>query len=196
MSDRTRVLIVDDHPMVAEGIQAILETYDDLEVVGTLANGRELIDRVADLDPDVILLDLNMPEVTGLSATEIVLETRPGTRIVILSMHDSPEYISTALSHGARGYILKDVPTDEIRSAIQAVMAGENWATVMLQICTVGRCLFADQFGSNDGQLEIEIDDRHAARSVTATGHWNDGSRSRVRISYEVPGLEPQTELR
>lgn len=122
-----RILIVDDHPMVTEGIQAILESYDDITVVGTLNNGQAAVNMVDDLAPDVILLDLNMPGLSGLNATEMILEKRPDTRIVILSMHDSPEYISTALSHGARGYILKDVPTDEIRTAIDTVMAGERY---------------------------------------------------------------------
>ena len=131
MTDRVRVLIVDDHPMVAEGIEAILDTYDDLEIVGTLSNGREAIDRVGDLSPDVILLDLNMPEVTGLSATEMILEKRPETRILILSMHDSPEYIGTALSHGAKGYVLKDVPTDEIKTAIDTVMKGGQYLSLI-----------------------------------------------------------------
>lgn len=123
----TRVLIVDDHPMVTEGIQAILESYDDIVVVGTLGTGQEAVDQVNELDPDVILLDLNMPGLSGLNATEMILEKRPETRILILSMHDSPEYISTALSHGARGYILKDVPTDEIKTAIETVMAGDEY---------------------------------------------------------------------
>ncbi len=123
----TRVLIVDDHPMVAEGIQSLLESYEDIDVVGTLGNGQEAVDRVNELTPDVILMDLNMPGLSGLNATEMLLEERPETRIVILSMHDSPEYISTALSHGARGYILKDVPTEEIYTAIETVMAGGEY---------------------------------------------------------------------
>lgn len=122
-----RVVIVDDHPMVVEGIQAILETYEDIEVVGALCNGQQVVDQVGTLNPDVILLDLNMPEIGGLSATEMILERRPDTRILILSMHDRPEYISTALNHGARGYLLKDVPTEEIRHAIDVVMAGEQY---------------------------------------------------------------------
>ena len=122
-----KVMIVDDHPMVAEGIQSILESYDDINVVGCLPNGRAAIESVAELDPDVILMDLNMPEIGGLSATEILLERQPDTRIVILSMHDNPEYISSALSHGAMGYILKDVPTDEIKLAIDTVMRGERY---------------------------------------------------------------------
>jgi DNA-binding NarL/FixJ family response regulator len=126
-SRKTRVLIVDDHPMVAEGIRSILETYDDIEIAATLSNGQDAIDRVGDLAPDVILLDLNMPVVSGLTATEMILEERPDIPILILSMHDSPEYISTALSHGARGYILKDVPTEEIKVAIDTVMAGGRY---------------------------------------------------------------------
>ncbi|MFU8835026.1 response regulator transcription factor [Roseovarius autotrophicus] len=122
-----RIVIVDDHPMVVEGIQSILESYDDVEVIAAFCNGQDVIDRVADLAPDVILLDLNMPGLGGLSTTEILLERRPGTRILILSMHDSPEYISSALSHGASGYVLKDVPTEEIKHAIDAVMRGQRY---------------------------------------------------------------------
>jgi two-component system NarL family response regulator len=127
MSTATRIVIVDDHPMVTEGIQSILESYDDIEVLACLSDGQEIIDRVEELAPDVILLDLNMPGVGGLSATEMVLEKRPDTRILILSMHDSPEYISSALSHGAMGYVLKDVPTDEIKRAIDLVMEGQRY---------------------------------------------------------------------
>ncbi|WP_425070294.1 response regulator transcription factor [Sagittula sp. S175] len=123
----TRVVIVDDHPLVAEGIEAILESYDDITVAATLCDGQAMIDRLDELAPDVILMDLNMPGLGGLSATEMILERAPNTRILVLSMHDTPEYVSTALSHGARGYVLKDVPTDEIKQAIDAVMRGERY---------------------------------------------------------------------
>ena len=122
-----RILIVDDHPMVADGIRALLETFDDLEVVGTLHDGREAIDRAGELAPDVILLDLNMPRMDGLSATEILRESHPGVAVLILSMHDAPEYVATALRHGAAGYCLKDQPTEEIRRAIDVVLAGERY---------------------------------------------------------------------
>ena len=80
MSGPTRVLIVDDHPMVAEGIQSILESYSDIEVIGAVSGGREAIAQAEACAPDVILMDLNMPDVGGLSATEIILERRPETR--------------------------------------------------------------------------------------------------------------------
>ncbi len=122
-----RVLIVDDHPMVAQGIQSILEDYEDLDVIGALSNGREVIDQLDDLRPDVILMDLNMPQMGGLTTTEQVLEKRPDTAILVLSMHDGPEYIASALDHGAMGYVLKDVPTGEIKDAIDTVMAGGRY---------------------------------------------------------------------
>ncbi len=124
---QVKVAIVDDHPMVAEGIQAILESYDDVNVVGTCGSGQEILDSIAHLEPDVVLMDLNMPNMHGLSATERLLEARPETCILILSMHDSPEYINTALRHGARGYVLKDVPTDEIKTAIDTVLGGGTY---------------------------------------------------------------------
>jgi two-component system NarL family response regulator len=147
MTNKTRVVVVDDHPMVAEGIEAILEGYDDLCVVATLSDGQQVIDQVETLAPDVILMDLNMPGVSGLSATEIILERRPGTRILVLSMHDSPEYISTALSHGACGYVLKDVPTDEIKKAIDAVMRGERY------LCTGAEGALSPQASEQKEQL-------------------------------------------
>ncbi|WP_085309138.1 response regulator transcription factor [Planktotalea arctica] len=125
-----RVAIVDDHPMVTEGIQAILESYDDINVVATCASGADILARAEALAPDVILLDLNMPGMNGLSAMELLLEQRPQTRILVLSMHDSPEYITTALSYGAMGYVLKDVPTDEIKTAIDTVMRGQRYLCI------------------------------------------------------------------
>ncbi|WP_316014511.1 response regulator transcription factor [Roseobacter sp. HKCCA0434] len=122
-----RVILVDDHPLVTDGVRAVLETYDQIEVVETLTNGRDAVDRIGDLRPDIMLMDLNMPGMNGLTATELILERAPDTRIIVLSMHDNPEYISTALRYGAKGYLLKDVPTDEIVTAIETVHAGETY---------------------------------------------------------------------
>jgi DNA-binding NarL/FixJ family response regulator len=174
---QTRVLIVDDHPMVAQGIRALLETYDDLDIVGTLTNGQEAVDRVAALDPDVILLDLNMPRLSGLSATEIILERRPDTRILILSMHDSPEYISTALSHGAMGYVLKDVPTEEVKLAIDTVMQGERY------LCTGARTSLGP--GTADGREPLTSREQ-AILLALAQGQSNKDVAARFDISVRT----------
>jgi len=147
MNTPIKVVIVDDHPMVAEGIQSILESYDDIEVLGTLKTGREIVEQAPTLQADVILMDLNMPEIGGLTATELILERCPETRILILTMHDSPEYISSALSHGAMGYVLKDVPTDEIKTAIDTVMRGERY------LCTGAKGSLAPPDGTTREQL-------------------------------------------
>ena len=147
MTAPIRVLIVDDHPMVAEGIQSILENYDDIDVVGTLCDGQAAVDQAPALAPDVILMDLNMPRLGGLSATEILLERVPSARILILSMHGGQEYIASALSHGAMGYVLKDVPTEEIKQAIDTVARGERY------LCTGAKGSLEPKTGDGREQL-------------------------------------------
>ncbi|WP_112323124.1 response regulator transcription factor [Oceanibium sediminis] len=122
-----RVLIADDHPLVVQGVAGVLETYDGIVVVGTASNGKEVLVAYERLMPDIVLMDLNMPEMNGLAATELLLERDPGARVLILSMHDTPEYIATAMRHGARGYVLKDVDTDDIVTAINTVYAGGTY---------------------------------------------------------------------
>jgi DNA-binding NarL/FixJ family response regulator len=122
-----RIIIADDHPLVTEGIKGILDSYDTIDVIATLCDGQEVVDQYAALAPDVVLMDLNMPRLSGLSATEILLEQHPDCKILILSMHDSPEYISTSLRNGAKGYVLKDVPIDEIVEAIETVYRGGTY---------------------------------------------------------------------
>jgi two-component system nitrate/nitrite response regulator NarL len=172
-----KVVIVDDHPMVAEGIQSILENYDDIEVVATLPNGRAMIDQLAQLTPDVILMDLNMPELGGLSATEIVLEQRPETRVVILTMHDNAEYIASALSHGAMGYLLKDVPTDEIKFAIDTVMAGQRY------LCTGAQGSIAPKQG---GAREALTDREQTILLELAQGKSNKDVAQSLEISVRT----------
>ncbi|MBE9638130.1 response regulator transcription factor [Salipiger mangrovisoli] len=147
MTEPTKVVIVDDHPLVAEGIEALLESYDDIRVLATVSDGQQMIDRLDELLPDVILMDLNMPGLGGLSATEMILERRPETRVLVLSMHDTPQYITTALGHGASGYLLKDVPTEEIKIAIDTVMAGERY------LCTGAEGALAPVLSNGGEQL-------------------------------------------
>lgn len=177
MTAPIRIMIVDDHPMVAEGIQSILESYDDIKVMGTLSNGREAIDNLDALQPDVVLMDLNMPQIGGLTATEMVLERRPETRIVILSMHDNPEYISSALSHGAVGYLLKDVPTDEIKQAIDVVMRGETY------LCTGAQGSIAP---AKDGAREALTEREQTILLQLASGKSNKDVARALDISVRT----------
>lgn len=122
-----KVLICDDHPLVLEGIRAVVETFDHIRVVGAVRSAHAALDLAAQTNPDVVLMDINLPELSGLDAIELFREQLPRTRLLMLSMHDSREYISTAVLFGASGYILKDVPPAEIISAIEAVAANGTY---------------------------------------------------------------------
>ncbi|WP_404405015.1 response regulator [Pelagibacterium halotolerans] len=119
-----KVLLVDNHPLVLDGLKAILETYDHIDVVGAAPSARAALEIARASQPDVVLMDINMPELNGLDAIELFKEQTPATRLLMLSMHDSREYISTSVMYGASGYILKDVSTDEIINAIETVANG------------------------------------------------------------------------
>ncbi|GLQ55277.1 response regulator [Devosia nitrariae] len=127
MSAPIRVLICDDHPLVLEGIRSVLETYAHIEVTAAVGSAEAALAESAKIAPDVVMMDINMPNLSGLDAIELFRERFPKARLLMLSMHDSREYISTAVMYGASGYILKDVSTDEIVAAIEAVAAGGTY---------------------------------------------------------------------
>lgn len=132
------VLLVDNHPLVLEGLRAVLETYVHITVLGTAGMVRHGLEIAAQSAPDIVLLDINMPQISGIEAIEMFKSTASSTRILMLSMHDSREYISASVLKGASGYILKDVPNGEIVEAIERVAAGGTYfstgvADVLLQ---------------------------------------------------------------
>jgi two-component system response regulator DesR len=119
-----RVVIAEDQSMVLGALAALLEIERDIEVVGKARNGREALDLVRALGPDVVLTDIEMPEVTGLDLAHSVRERHPRTRVVILTTFARPGYLRRALDAGASGYLLKDSPSDKLAEAIRRVHAG------------------------------------------------------------------------
>lgn len=124
-----RVVIADDHSVVRQGIRGVLEEIDGLEVVGEAGDGAQALTLVAELAPDVVVLDVNMPEKSGLDVTMELREEAHPARVLILSMHDDPEYVLQAVRAGADGYVLKDVSPAELRDAVQAVHEGRDYFT-------------------------------------------------------------------
>lgn len=120
-----RVVIVDDHPIVRAGLVGLVDAADDLEVVGTGATGLEAVALARALGPDVVLMDLRMPDLDGDEATARILEEVPGTRVVILTTYESDDAILSAIGAGASGYLLKAAPEAELLAGIRAVAAGE-----------------------------------------------------------------------
>lgn len=127
MSLPIKVLLIDDHPLVLEGIRSVLETYEHIEVVGAESSAKEGLVKSKKTSPDVVLMDINMPDMNGIDAIELFKEQLPSAKLLMLSMHDSREYISTSTMYGASGYVLKDVSTSEIVAAIEKVAAGGTY---------------------------------------------------------------------
>ena len=123
--DKIRVIIAEDHAVVREGTRQIIERQEDIEVVGEAANGAEAVALVERVNPDVALVDISMPVMSGIEATEKIKATRPGTAVLILTAYDDDQYIFALLGAGAAGYLLKDVPAAEVVRAIRSVHAGE-----------------------------------------------------------------------
>ena len=124
-----RVVIADDHSVVRQGIRGVLEEINGLDVVGEVGDGVEALAMVIHLSPDVVVLDVNMPAMSGLEVTMALREEGSPVRVLILSMHDDPEYVLQAVRAGADGYVLKDVSPAELRDAVIAVHEGRDHFT-------------------------------------------------------------------
>jgi DNA-binding NarL/FixJ family response regulator len=122
---KIKLLLVDDHALVREGIRSSLVRYSALSVVGEAVNGKEAIRKSKELSPDIVLMDLNMPEMGGLEATPLIRKKCPRTKIIALTVHDTKEYVFQILRAGAHGYVLKDTSPEELVRAIEAVSRGE-----------------------------------------------------------------------
>ena len=124
---RIRILLADDHAVVRQGFRMILSAHPDLEIVGEAGNGREAVELAAKLRPDVVVMDVAMPELNGIEATRRLTAENPHTRVVALSMHKDSVYVREILRAGARGYLLKDSVAADLVSAVRAIAAGEGY---------------------------------------------------------------------
>jgi len=121
-----KILLADDHPVVRKGIHSCLARHTQLQIVGEASNGEEALRKVRELSPDVVLMDIDMPRMNGLLVTEILRRELPGVRVLVLSMLTDPDYVVRVIQSGARGYLLKTTPTDELVKAIETVYSGQT----------------------------------------------------------------------
>lgn len=124
MTEKIRILVADDHPVVRDGLVAMLGTQPDFDVVGECTNGREAVDLVEKLSPDVIFLDLEMPELDGVDALRKMRVSNPGVKVIVFTAFDTDERILAAVQAGAQGYLLKGAPRDEVFQAVRVVHSG------------------------------------------------------------------------
>lgn len=125
--DKINIVLADDHVLVRKGIKAMLESDTEIDVIGEASNGLEALEAAKRLHPDILVLDIRMPEMNGLEAAAKLEEFSPDTKAVILSMHDSEEYVLQALDAGAYGYLLKDTDKTEFVKALKQVYAGSKY---------------------------------------------------------------------
>jgi len=135
---RIRVVLADDHALVRQGFRRILEDEMDIEVIGEAGGGAEAIDLDQRLDPDVVVLDMNMPEINGLHAAIEILRRRPDRAILMLSMYDDVQYVRNALNAGIKGYILKNALETDLIRAVRAVAAGKRFLSPELAAAIEG----------------------------------------------------------
>ena len=122
-----RILLADDHSVVRHGFRRILDAQEDMEVVGEVSNGREAVEQAGVLQPDVIIMDVTMPELNGIEATRRIAEIVPRARVLALSMHRDSVYVREILRAGARGYLLKDSSEADLIAAVRAVSQGDGY---------------------------------------------------------------------
>jgi DNA-binding NarL/FixJ family response regulator len=122
-----RVLVVDDHAIVRDGISAVLEQHPNLKVIGAVGTGREAVAAAVQLTPDVVVMDLMLPELNGVDATQRILTLLPGTHVVVLSVCHTSEHVFRALRAGARGYVVKEGVSADLVRAVLAVIAGDRF---------------------------------------------------------------------
>ena len=121
----TTVLLVDDHPLVRQGLQAVLSAVDDITVVGEASDGRAAVELTAELEPDVVIMDLQLPGLHGIDATREIVAARPGTAVLVLTMFEDDDMVFSAVSAGAVGYLLKGAAGADIATAVRAAGAGQ-----------------------------------------------------------------------
>jgi DNA-binding NarL/FixJ family response regulator len=154
-----RVLIADDHPVVREGLSAMLSKQEDIQVVGEAENGLEAVAKARELRPDIVLMDLRMPEIDGVAAMRRIRTEDADIKFIVLTTYDTDEYIFKGIEAGARAYLLKDAPREELFRAIRAVFRGES----LIEPAVAGKVLdrFAElsrQFEATEGLSERELE--------------------------------------
>jgi two-component system, NarL family, response regulator NreC len=125
--NKIRILLADDHPMVRSGLIKLLEPYKEFVVVGEAGDGEEAVAMTKKLEPDIVIIDLSMPKLSGIEATKLIRKNNPTTKVLVLTMHDNEEYVYQIFKCGAGGYMLKNTGKDDLAAAIRAVAKGETF---------------------------------------------------------------------
>ncbi len=187
MESTIRVLIADDHGVVREGLRAVLGSEPDMEVVGEAATGKEVVERTVELGPDVILMDIQMPELNGIEATRRIFEVNPDIGVVVLTMFEDDDSVFSAMRAGARGYVLKGAPPSEILKVLRAVAGGE--AHFGPEIARRLMSFFSEPSPASAQDIFPELSAREVEiLDLIAQGHSNAKIAARLYLSPKTVG--------
>jgi two-component system, NarL family, response regulator NreC len=179
------IILADDHPVVRRGMQALLERERDFSIVGVTADGLETVRLAEQLKPDVLVLDLMMPVLSGLETLRILRESSPRTRIVILSMHSSSAFIAQALRNGAIGYVLKDSTEENLVRAVREAAAGRRFLSPPVTEIAVNAYIAQSKAGAFDPHETLTPRQREVLQ-LAAEGKTNAQIAARLNISVRT----------
>ncbi len=177
-----RILIVDDHAVVRSGLALLLAAHDDLEPVGEAGSARDAVFKARELKPDVILLDVVMPDGSGLDVVETLLHERPETKVLMLSMQDDPQYVRKAFAVGASGYVLKEAADTELVAAVRDVAGGGRYVHPELG----ARLVAADTEERRRAEEDPLSDREREVLRLLALGHTNQEIAKQLYISVRT----------
>ncbi|MBM4126393.1 MAG: response regulator transcription factor [Nitrospira sp.] len=181
---RLRVMIVEDHALVRAGMRALLEKIDGIEVVSAVGDGWEAVKAVQTDAPDLVLMDIAMPELNGLDATSRIVKESPATRVILLSMYANEEYLQQALQSGASGYLLKGAELAELELAIKAVSRGESYLTPAVAKYAIEA--YRDKSDGPTGPLaKLSMRQREILQLI-AEGHTTKDIAQRLNVSVKT----------
>lgn len=180
---KIRVLVADDHPVVRKGLLTCLSSKERLRVIGEAADGDEALQKIRDLKPDVVLLDISMPKMNGLAVTELIRKELPTVKVLILSVHSNKEYIFRIIQAGAHGFVSKEAPPDEVLRAIESVVAGESFFTPEVARSALNQLI--NNGGKEAGFLALTAREREVL-TLIAEGQSNKEIANRLNIGVRT----------
>lgn len=152
MTTPIRILVADDNSLVRKSIRTMLDAIDDVEIIGEAEDGKEAVELVESLNPDVVIMDISMPRMNGLEATELIQSKQTATRVLILSMYANAMFVRQALSKGARGYVLKRTLTEDLLPAVFRVNEGKRYFSQTLKEPASGDAVADNAGGSSSAE--------------------------------------------
>jgi two-component system response regulator NreC len=193
MSDTIRVLICEDHALFREGLRAILRDHTHIEIVGEATTGREAVEKAKRLRPEVVLMDLEMPEMSGLEATRRIVHADTGVKVVMLTLYDDEEVVARCLDAGAAGYVLKDGPSDQLLVAMEAVHKGQRYLSPAVLTKVVD---YSRKKGKTRTRYDVLTAREREVLKLLADGHPTKEIAARLELSVKTADVHKTNLMR